>query len=294
MPDVRALAYVVIAHPQPLLWRAFGERVLGAEALASPDGELWLKLDERAARLIVLRAPQARFCACGWEVAGEEDFAATREALMRAGAEVHTATDAEREQRGCIAMCWCLDPSGNRHEVVLGFKTDFRRCVSPTGTQFVTGDLGLGHAALPAVNFDATLAFLRAGLGLEVSDYMVHRPPGAPAARIVFLHCNNARHHSLAIAQMPAVAGCIHMMLEVLDIDELGRALDRAQRHGAKLMATLGRHVNDRMISFYVQSPSGFAIEYGCGGRLCDWTRNVVHETTAVSLWGHDFSLGFS
>jgi hypothetical protein len=36
-----------------------------------------------------------------------------------------------------------------------------------------------------------------------------------------------------------------------------------------KLMATLGRHVNDRMTSFYI-------------------------ETTAVSLWGHDFSLGFA
>lgn len=76
-------------------------------------------------------------------------------------------------------------------------------------------------------------------------------------------------------------------------MDEVGRAMDRCASYGAKLMATLGRHVNDRMTSFYLESPSGFAIEYGHGGRIVEWSRNVVHETTAVSLWGHDFSVGF-
>ena len=82
-------------------------------------------------------------------------------------------------------------------------------------------------------------------------------------------------------------------MVEVPDMDEVGRAMDRRAQHEAKLLATLGRHVNDRMTSFYIQSPSGFALEYGYGGKVCDWSRNVVHETTAVSLWGHDFSIGF-
>jgi 3,4-dihydroxy-9,10-secoandrosta-1,3,5(10)-triene-9,17-dione 4,5-dioxygenase len=92
---------------------------------------------------------------------------------------------------------------------------------------------------------------------------------------------------------MAIPSGCVHMMVEVPDMDEVGRALDRRHKHGAKLMATLGRHVNDRMTSFYLLSPSGFAIEYGYGGRVVDWSRNVVHQTTEVSLWGHDFSIGF-
>ena len=36
-----------------------------------------------------------------------------------------------------------------------------------------------------------------------------------------------------------------------------------------------------------------FAIEYGFGGRTIDWDRHTVFESTSVSLWGHDFSVGF-
>jgi 3,4-dihydroxy-9,10-secoandrosta-1,3,5(10)-triene-9,17-dione 4,5-dioxygenase len=294
MLDIRALAYIVATHPDPATWASFGEQVLGAEAVQCPGGDLWLKLDERACRVIVQRGAAARYFASGWEVADELAFMHAQAALERAGMQVQRATAAERDRRSCIDMLWCLDHSGNRHEIVLGFKTDFRRALSRTGTTFVTGDLGMGHVALPALKFDATLAFLREVMGFGISDFMAHRSaPSAPPARIVFLHCNNARHHSLAIAELPATSGCIHLMIEVPDMDEVGRAMDRQRKSGVKLMATLGRHVNDRMTSFYLQSPSGFAIEYGCGGRLCDWSRNVVHETTAVSLWGHDFSVGF-
>jgi len=294
MIDIRALSYIVAEHSELAAWRAFGEQVLGTEVRESPRGDVWLKMDERTCRFIVQQGECSRYLASGWEVADAGAFEAARTQLEQAGVVVRAATPAERDTRCCIDMLWCLDPSGNRHEIVLGFKSDFRRPVSPTGTTFVTADLGMGHTALPATNFDATAAFLREVMGFGLSDFMVHRAaPGGPGARIMFLHCNNARHHSLAIAEMPAASGCVHVMIEVPDIDEVGRAMDRRQRGGAKLMATLGRHVNDRMISFYLLSPSGFAIEYGCGGLLCDWRRNVVHETTAVSLWGHDFSIGF-
>ncbi len=293
MTDIRALSYIIATHPDLAAWQRFGERVLGTQSCRSPNGDLWLKMDERACRFVIQQAPESRYFACGWEVASAEEFNNVRRQLEKSGVRVGAATEAERDSRGCIDMLWFFDPSGNRHEVVLGFKSDFQRLVSPTGTSFVTGALGMGHVALPATNFDATADFLREVLGFGLSDYMVHRPLGAAAARIMFLHCNNGRHHSLAIAELPAQSGCVHLMVEVPDMDEVGRAMDRRAQHEAKLLATLGRHVNDRMTSFYIQSPSGFALEYGYGGKVCDWSRNVVHETTAVSLWGHDFSIGF-
>ena len=61
---------------------------------------------------------------------------------------------------------------------------------------------------------------------------------------------------------------------------------------GAPISASLGRHVNDEMLSFYLRSPSGFDIEFGWGGLLVDddatW---LSRESTAVSRWGHAFSL---
>ncbi|MBU6252538.1 MAG: biphenyl 2,3-dioxygenase, partial [Alphaproteobacteria bacterium] len=50
---------------------------------------------------------------------------------------------------------------------------------------------------------------------------------------------------------------------------------------------------NDHMTSFYMETPSGFALEYGYGGRTLDWDRHTIFESTSVSLWGHDFSVGF-
>jgi 3,4-dihydroxy-9,10-secoandrosta-1,3,5(10)-triene-9,17-dione 4,5-dioxygenase len=104
-----------------------------------------------------------------------------------------------------------------------------------------------------------------------------------------FLGCN-PRHHSLALVAMPAPAKCVHVMLEVDGLDGVGRALERVRKHGARLSATLGRHMNDEMVSFYVRSPSGFDVEYGCAGLQVDDRTWVARESTAVSSWGHAFS----
>ena len=64
-------------------------------------------------------------------------------------------------------------------------------------------------------------------------------------------------------------------------------------KSGARMMATLGKHTNDRMTSFYVATPGGFALEYGFGGLQLDWAKHSEFEFTEVSLWGHDFSVGF-
>jgi 3,4-dihydroxy-9,10-secoandrosta-1,3,5(10)-triene-9,17-dione 4,5-dioxygenase len=105
-----------------------------------------------------------------------------------------------------------------------------------------------------------------------------------------FFGCN-PRHHSLAFLPFPTASGIVHIMVEVGNSDDVGLALDRAKRHGVPMSATLGRHVNDLMLSFYMKTPGGFDVEFGTEGRRVgeDW---VARESTAVSLWGHDFSIG--
>ena len=70
-----------------------------------------------------------------------------------------------------------------------------------------------------------------------------------------------------------------------------GRAIDRMREHQVLQTATLGQHTNDRMISFYMRTPSNFDIEFGYGGAVLDWNEHIVHEFTRTSLWGHDFSV---
>ncbi|MBY8604864.1 VOC family protein [Burkholderia arboris] len=297
MIDVRALGYVVVEATRVDAWRRYAEDVLGMQALDAPDGALYLKMDERDFRYVIVPGSTDRYFASGWELPDGAAFDAALAALQRAGVEPVRATRDEAALRRVQAMAWCTDPSGNRHELYWGARCDFRRFVSPLGVaRFVTGDMGLGHAVLPAPQFDATDAFVRGVLGFELSDiYRVKftPDPAEPEKRIHFMHCRNARHHSLALFEMAVPSGCVHVMAEVDSMDEVGRALDRGAAHDVKMSATLGRHCNDQMISFYMKTPGGFDLEYGFGGLTVDWSKHAVFEATKVSQWGHDFSIGY-
>ncbi len=297
MIDIRGLAYIVAESTDPSKWKDYGEKVLGTMVADAPEAGAYLKIDERAFRIIAQRGNADCYFASGWEVAGKGAFDAAVADLEASGIGITRATDSEIASRKVQEMVWCRDPSGNRHEIVWGFRTDGSRFRSPQGVSgFVTGDLGMGHAVLPAPNFEPTWNFLREVMGFGLTDILRLRftpDPQEPEKRIYFLHCNNARHHSLALFEFPMPNGCVHLMLEVNSIDEVGRAYDRMLKNQVKLMATLGRHVNDEMISFYMMTPGNFPIEYGCGGRVMDWSRHIAFEATAPSHWGHDFSVGF-
>ena len=43
----------------------------------------------------------------------------------------------------------------------------------------------------------------------------------------------------------------------------------------------------------YDQALVGFDIEFGCEGRQVEDDDWIARESTAISLWGHDFSVGF-
>ena len=78
-------------------------------------------------------------------------------------------------------------------------------------------------------------------------------------------------------------------MLEVDDLDVVGRAYDRVVREAAAPLAlSLGRHTNDRMVSFYVNSPSGFEVEYGTGGILVDDATWRPSRHDRPNAWGHE------
>ncbi|MBI2382533.1 MAG: VOC family protein [Gammaproteobacteria bacterium] len=295
MATIQALAYVVAESTDPSKWKQFGEQVLGAATSSAPDGGMYLKMDERAFRIAVVKGAQDRYFASGWEVADATAFAETVAAIKQAGVAVEPGSPALRQARGVQDIATFSDPSGNRHELVWGYNGPKSPFVSPIGVSgFKTGALGAGHTVLPAMQSDATLKFFRETLGFGLSDIFDFRPaPNAPAMRIRFLYTPNGRHHSLALAEMPSPSGCVHIMVEVDSMTEVGLAHDRMQKHGIKLMATLGQHENDRMTSFYMLTPGNFALEYGWGGLVLDTKTHQTTQTKQVSIWGHDFSVGF-
>lgn len=294
MLNIEALAYIVAETTDPSQWQAFGERMLGMQSVPA-DGGVGLKMDGRDFRIIAVRGASDRYLASGWEVPDRAAFDATVAALQQAGVAVTLGSAADAAARKMSAIATFNDPAGNRHELVYGYTGGWTPFVSPIGVQgFKTGRQGMGHTVLPAIPFEPTLALFRDTLGFGLSDVFNFKPaPDAPDMRIYFLHAAAGRHHSVALAEMPSASGCVHVMVEVNALTDVGRAYDRLQAEGVKLMATLGEHENDRMTSFYMMTPGNFAIEYGWGGISVEPGVWQTTQTTQVSIWGHDFSVGF-
>ena len=295
MMKIAGLAYVVAETTDLNRWKSYAEGVLGMMTAPSPDGGLYIRMDERQFRFAIQVGARDAYVVSGWEVTTQADFEAALAALRQAGVEVALGDAALCRLRCVQQVVGFRDPSGNRHEVVWGFRSDFAHFASPVGvSRFVTGNIGMGHTVLPAAAFQETVDFFTQVMGFGLSDLFNFQPAGAegPTLPIHFFHCNNGRHHSLALAGFPVPSGCVHVMVEVEGMPEVGRALDRMHAHKVQQTATLGQHTNDKVISFYMQSPSNFDIEYGYGGAVVDWSEHITHEFTRVSLWGHDFSVG--
>ncbi|VVP69718.1 Iron-dependent extradiol dioxygenase [Pseudomonas fluorescens] len=294
MIEIRGLSYFVAQCADLSQWQRYAVEVLGMQVSPAPAGGLYVKMDERPFRMLIEEGSEPRYLASGWELASQAAFETALAHLDACGIEWQAGSAEQIEQRGVQALVSLADPSGNRHELSWGHRSDCQPFTSPQGVpRFITGDMGLGHTVLPAPQFDATLAFAKDVLGFELSDIFNFRPdPSAAPIRIHFLHCRNARHHSLALAEYPVPSGCVHVMVEVDSMTEVGRAHDRLLAHDVRLSATLGQHLNDRMTSFYMKTPSAFDLEYGFGGLQVDWAEHSAFEFTRVSIWGHDFSVG--
>ncbi|SNR57472.1 3,4-dihydroxy-9,10-secoandrosta-1,3,5(10)-triene-9,17-dione 4,5-dioxygenase [Haloechinothrix alba] len=296
---IRSLGYLRIEATDMAAWREYALDVLGlVEGSGSDPDALYLRMDEFPARLVIVPGETDRLAQAGWEVANAGELQEVRERLEAAGVAYKEGTADQLAERRVDELISFTDPTGNTLEAFHGIALRHDRVVSPHGHRFVTGEQGLGHIVLSTHDDESSLRFYRDVLGFRLRDSMrfppevVGRSKGDAPAWLRFFGCN-PRHHSLAFLPMPTPSGIVHIMIEVENTDDVGLCLDRAEKHKVPMSATLGRHVNDLMLSFYMKTPGGFDVEFGCEGRQVADETWIARESTAVSLWGHDFSVGW-
>jgi 3,4-dihydroxy-9,10-secoandrosta-1,3,5(10)-triene-9,17-dione 4,5-dioxygenase len=292
MSDLKGLGYVKVQATDLPRWRQFAFDVLGFAEGSGPDGNaLYLRMDERAARIIVVPGDIDKIVTVGWEVRDHAALERVKAALDAAGVPVKELSQADADARRVEEVIAFDDPAGTSTEVFHGAVLDHSPVVTPFGAKFITGDQGLGHVVLPALDVPALFAFYTEVLGfVSRGAFRVPTPPEFGPLRVRFLGLNQ-RHHSLAIC--PAMTlrdpGLIHLMVEVDSLDTVGQALDRVNKDGFQLSSTLGRHTNDKMVSFYVRAPGDWDIEFGTDGMRVDETYYTAEEITADSYWGHEW-----
>jgi len=290
---VFGLGYVRVFEADLASWQQFTEGVLGMMSGPDGDGRMLVRMDDWVGRFIVEEG-RADFAhgpgsvvpnvVIGWECSSEEAWASARRAIGDAGIHIEDGT-------GPTAWCrdWftCTDPSGFRCEFFYGGKRDpASQFVSPRGVTFVTGDQGMGHVLLFASACAKSLDFYSRVLGFGVREA---KSADDGTLQAVFLSPNQ-REHSLALLARDEPSRLGHVLIEVSDIDSVGRAMDRCLDGLAPMTVSLGRHWNDQMVSFYLRTPSGFDIEYGFGGLKAaagQWSRGESGGTGLMSTWGH-------
>ncbi|TDC71565.1 2,3-dihydroxybiphenyl 1,2-dioxygenase [Actinomadura sp. GC306] len=292
MTHIRGLGYLRVQARDLERWRELAIDGLGfGEGTGPVSGGLYLRMDERRYRLAVLPGGVDRVLAVGWEVRDQFGLAAVREAVEKAGIEVSVLSHEEAAERDVEAAIAFTDPGGTPVEVFFGPVLDHGPLRLGLDQRFVTGAEGMGHVVLPVPAAEDVVAWYAQVLGFLPRGAMKVADTPAGPVRVRFMGVNR-RHHSLAVAPAPhdGDPGLVHLMVEVDSLDAVGRALDNVNRLGFSISSTLGRHTNDKMVSFYVRAPGGWDIEYGTEGMLVDESHYTAEEITADSYWGHDWS----
>jgi 2,3-dihydroxybiphenyl 1,2-dioxygenase len=246
-------------------------------------------MDELPYRFFLEHNDRDDLSVAGWTFDTEGELEAFVADAREKGAAVTLQGKEAAQNRQVERLYSCPDPNGYTHEFSFGVERlpltqAFRSKVLQS--QFVTGDLGVGHILPLSRNADETIRFYREILKLRVSDYIRQETPNG-VLDANFFHTRTGRHHSIATAQVSSPKILNHLMVQVAVMDDVGLAYDRCIQAGLHIAAELGHHPNDHMFSFYVQSPSGFNIEYGWGGLVIDDADWQVTCFTQQSDWGH-------
>ena len=210
--------------------------MLGLAAGRGPTrhNQYW-RIDEVSARLVVFPSDVDQLACVGWEVADHRALQEAREHLQKAGVDFEEGTAEELAERRVQELVRFADPFDNVFELFHGITYESRPIVTPYAAKFVTGDQGMGHIVLPVTDDVEALRFYADVLGFRLRDSMsmpgefVGKEPGSKVW-LRFLGVN-PRHHSLAFLPMPNPAKCVHIMLEVDELDHVGRALERVRKH---------------------------------------------------------------
>ncbi|MGV9412086.1 VOC family protein [Nocardia sp. NPDC003693] len=292
MAAFSSLGYVRVRIADVAAWREFAFDTLGfAEGSGPNPDSVYLRTDEHTYRLELVPGERDEVIAVGWQVADRRSLHLVREILEKAGVAVTALSLEESANRHVEEAISFVDPAGFTIEVFHGPLLDHSPVLTRYGARFVNGDLGLGHVVLPVPDIEAARQFYTEVLDFSSRGSFRVGPPAHPIW-IRFMGVN-PRHHSLALipGSRPDGPGIVHIMVEVDSLDDVGRALDRVTKAGYHLSSTLGRHTNDKMISFYVRTPGNWDIEFGCEGMLVG-DDYVAEEMTADSYWGHEWARG--
>ena len=285
------LGYVVIETEKFADWRRFGRDAIGMHCDETLPDVMRFRLDDNECRFLLQRGPAEDVCALGWQIDDHESFDAMLARVTRHGVPVTEGTAEEAALRGVERLVRFPGPNGLSQEIFTRPRAGATTLDMAVRGGFVTGESGIGHVALVSKKPQQVHGYFNGVFDARLTDFIDETISGLKF-KIRFLRVNE-RHHSVAIAAVnrlpinPIRTRVQHLNIQVADLDDLTASYQRVRELGFGMALDVGQHTNDKELSFYAVTPSGFEWEVG-------WNPIVVDEKTwepttyqGISIWGH-------
>lgn len=265
MVKVTELGYMGLNITDAQAWRSYAAECVGLEVLDEGDKDrFYLRMDNWHHRFVMHVGKQDDLAYMGWRVGDAVALAEMEAQLRAAGVNYRVASVEETAERHVLGLLKLEDPSGIPTEIFYAPRVDNHMPFHPGRRmhgKFITGAEGLGHCLITAKDTAETYRFYSL-LGLTGSiEYHLQTPGGV--VKPIFMHCND-RQHTIAFG-LPGEKLLNHMMLEYAELDDLGMAHDIIRKREIPVALQLGKHSNDKALTFYSASPSGWLMELGWG-----------------------------
>jgi 2,3-dihydroxybiphenyl 1,2-dioxygenase len=285
------LGYIVIETDRFADWRRFGRDAIGMHLDETLRDVMRFRLDDNECRFLLQRGAAEDVTALGWQVDDHRTFDEIISRVTQHGVPIKDGTAEEAALRGVERLMRFPGPNGLVQEIfTLTRRSDTPLDMAVRGG-FVTGEGGIGHVAVTSKKPSQIRGYFHTVFDARLSDYIDETISGLKF-KIRFLRVNQ-RHHSVAIAAVnrlpinPIRTRVQHLNIQVADLDDMTASYQRVKQLGFHMALAVGQHTNDRELSYYAMTPSGFEWEVG-------WNPIVVDEKTwepttyqGISIWGH-------
>ncbi|WP_371542937.1 VOC family protein [Streptomyces sp. NBC_00554] len=284
------LGYVVIETDRFADWRRFGTEAIGMHRDDLDAGLMCFRLDDQECRFLLRRGPAEDVVAIGWHIDDHTTFERIEARIRARGVPVVEGTPEEATLRGVERLLRFPGPKGITQEIYTA-PVKSAEPLTMLATGFVTGDSGMGHIAITSTRPAQIRGYFNTVFDARLTDYIDETISGVKL-KIRFLRVNE-RHHSIAIAAVrglpvdPVRTRVQHLNIQAATLDDVARSYQRVHELGFDMALSVGQHTNDKELSYYARTPSGFEWEVG-------WNPVVIDENTwqpsthqGISVWGH-------
>lgn len=284
------LGYIVIETNRFADWRRFGTDAIGMHHDDLSSDLMRFRLDDHECRFLLRRGPAEDVVAIGWHVNDHMSFEQVEARILAHGVPCAEGSAEEAALRGVERLLRFPGPKGITQEIYTTPVTS-SESLRMLASGWVTGAAGMGHVAITSAKPTLMRGYFSTVFDARLTDYIDETISGIKL-RIRFLRVNE-RHHSIAIAAVrglpidPIRTRVQHLNIQAESLDDLAQSYERVCELGFDMALSVGQHTNDKELSYYARTPSGFEWEVG-------WNPIVIDENTwepsthqGISIWGH-------